>query len=128
LSGLLLLPTLALPVAAVAQLHSSGGLAILQGANNAAEAVRVDHPPKLDGSLADPARRKIGPNFNLETGFIVITDSNRVNFRLRYSYRPDSDLFIIYDVGTQFVSLAAANPQQIRETRFAIKFTYSFVP
>jgi len=31
-------------------------------------------------------------------------------------------------VGTQFVSLAAANPQQIRETRFAVKFTYSFHP
>ena len=50
------------------------------------------------------------------------------NFRLRYNYRPDSDLFIIYNVGTQFVSLAAANPQQIRETRLAVKFTYSFLP
>jgi hypothetical protein len=50
------------------------------------------------------------------------------NFRLRYNYRPDSDLFIIYNVGTQFVSLAAANPQEIRETRFAVKFTYSFLP
>jgi hypothetical protein len=36
--------------------------------------------------------------------------------------------FVIYNLGTQFVSLAAANPQQIRETRFAIKFTYSFLP
>jgi len=42
--------------------------------------------------------------------------------------RPDSDLFIVYNVGTQFVSLGAANPQQIRETRFAVKFTYSFFP
>src|SRR6266481_257099 len=50
------------------------------------------------------------------------------NFRLRYNYRPDCDLFIVYNVGTQFVSLAAANPQQIRETRFAVKFTYSFFP
>jgi hypothetical protein len=50
------------------------------------------------------------------------------NFRLRYNYRPDSDLYIIYNVGTQFVSLAAANPQQIRETRFAVKYTYSFNP
>jgi hypothetical protein len=41
---------------------------------------------------------------------------------------PDSDLYIIYNVGTQFASLAAANPQQIRETRFAVKFTYSFSP
>jgi hypothetical protein len=50
------------------------------------------------------------------------------NLRLRYNYRPDSDLYIIYNVGTQFASLAAANPQQLRETRFAIKFTYSFRP
>ena len=50
------------------------------------------------------------------------------NFRLRYNYRPDSDLYIIYNVGTQFASLAAANLQQIRETRFAVKYTYSFSP
>src|SRR6266481_2300876 len=50
------------------------------------------------------------------------------NFRLRYNYRPASALYLIYNVGTQFVSLAAANPQQIRETRFAVKFTYSFHP
>ncbi len=56
------------------------------------------------------------------------TQAVSANFRLRYNYRPDSDLYIIYNVGTQFVSLAAANPQQIRETRFAVKFTYSFLP
>src|SRR6266581_675931 len=56
------------------------------------------------------------------------TQAVSANLRLRYNYRPDSDLFVIYNVGTQFVSLAAANPQQIRETRFAIKFTYSFRP
>jgi hypothetical protein len=56
------------------------------------------------------------------------TQAISANFRLRYNYRPDSDLFIVYNVGTQFVSLAAANPQQIRETRFAVKFTYSFFP
>jgi hypothetical protein len=56
------------------------------------------------------------------------TQAVSANFRLRYNYRPDSDLYIIYNVGTQFVSLAAANPQQIRETRFAVKFTYSFFP
>ncbi len=48
------------------------------------------------------------------------------NLRLRYNYRPDSDLYIIYNVGTQFASLAATNLQQTRETRFAIKYTYSF--
>jgi Domain of unknown function (DUF5916)/Carbohydrate family 9 binding domain-like len=56
------------------------------------------------------------------------TQAVSANFRLRYNYRPDSDLFIIYNVGTQFLSLAAANPQQIREARFAVKFTYSFLP
>ena len=56
------------------------------------------------------------------------TQAVSANLRLRYNYRPDSDLFIIYNVGTQFVSLAAANPQQTRETRFAVKFTYSFLP
>ena len=48
------------------------------------------------------------------------------NFRLRYNYRPDSDLYIIYNVGTQFASLAATNLQQTRENRFAVKYTYSF--
>ena len=56
------------------------------------------------------------------------TQAVSANIRLRYNYRPDSDLFVIYNLGTQFVSLAAANPEQIRETRFAIKFTYSFLP
>jgi len=56
------------------------------------------------------------------------TQAVSANLRLRFNYRPDSDLFIIYNGGTQFVSLAAANPQQIRETPFAVKFTYSFHP
>ena len=56
------------------------------------------------------------------------TQAVSANIRLRYNYRPDSDLYIIYNVGTQFASLAAANPQQIRETRFAVKYTYSFSP
>jgi Domain of unknown function (DUF5916)/Carbohydrate family 9 binding domain-like len=50
------------------------------------------------------------------------------NIRLRYNYRPDSDLYIIYNVGTQFASIAPANPPQVRETRFAVKYTYSFAP
>jgi len=50
------------------------------------------------------------------------------NFRLRYNYRPDSDLYVIYNVGTQFASIAPANPPQVRETRFAVKWTYSFAP
>ncbi|PYU89902.1 MAG: hypothetical protein DMG25_18105 [Acidobacteria bacterium] len=50
------------------------------------------------------------------------------NLRLRYNYRPDSDFYVIYNVGTRFASLAAANPQQLRETRFEVKYTYSFSP
>lgn len=50
------------------------------------------------------------------------------NLRLRYNYRPDSDLYIIYNIGTQFASIAPANPPQVRETRIAVKYTYSFTP
>lgn len=50
------------------------------------------------------------------------------NLRLRYNYHPDSDLYLIYNVGTQFASIAPANPPQVRETRFAVKWTYSFAP
>jgi hypothetical protein len=56
------------------------------------------------------------------------TQAVSANIRLRYNYRPDSDLYIIYNVGTQFVSIAPANPPQVRETRFAVKYTYSFAP
>ncbi|HKV25839.1 MAG TPA: DUF5916 domain-containing protein [Candidatus Acidoferrum sp.] len=54
------------------------------------------------------------------------TQSVSANLRLRYNYRPGSDLYVIYNVGTQFASLAPANPAQVRETRFAVKFTYSW--
>jgi hypothetical protein len=56
------------------------------------------------------------------------TQAVSANFRLRYNYRPDSDLYIIYNVGTQFASIAPANPPQVRETRLAVKWTYSFAP
>jgi len=56
------------------------------------------------------------------------TQAVSANLRLRYNYRSDSDLYIIYNVGTQFASIAPANPPQIRETRFAVKWTYSFAP
>jgi hypothetical protein len=66
------------------------------------------------------------------TGLIQMDTSNTqavsANLRLRYNYRPDSDLYIIYNVGTQFASIAPANPPQVRETRFAVKWTYSFAP
>ena len=50
------------------------------------------------------------------------------NIRLRWNYRPDSDLFVIYTAGQRFASLVAANPPQFYENRFAIKFTYSWQP
>jgi hypothetical protein len=50
------------------------------------------------------------------------------NIRLRWNYRPDSDLFVIYTAGQRFASLVAANPPQYYENRFAIKFTYSWRP
>jgi hypothetical protein len=50
------------------------------------------------------------------------------NIRLRWNYRPDSDLFFIYTAGQRFASLVAANPPQYYENRFAIKFTYSWRP
>jgi hypothetical protein len=66
------------------------------------------------------------------TSLIQLDTSNTqvvsANVRLRYNYRPDSDLYIIYNVGTQFASIAPANPPQVRETRFAVKYTYSFAP
>jgi hypothetical protein len=66
------------------------------------------------------------------TSLIQMDTSNAqavsANFRLRFNYRPDSDLYVIYNIGTQFASIAPANPPQIRETRFAVKYTYSFFP
>jgi hypothetical protein len=50
------------------------------------------------------------------------------NIRLRWNYRPDSDLYIIYTAGQQFASLAAANPVQLYQNRFVVKYTYSFRP
>jgi hypothetical protein len=49
------------------------------------------------------------------------------NVRLRWNYRPDSDLFVIYTVGPQFANLAETNPTAINQQRLTIKFTYSFL-
>ena len=65
---------------------------------------------------------------------IWVKPSTRVYFwgaprmEMQDNYRSDSDLYIIYNLGTQFASLAATNLQQVRETRFAVKYTYSFSP
>ncbi len=61
----------------------------------------------------------------LFTSLIQMDTSNTqavsANLRLRYKYRPDSDLYVIYNVGTQFASIAP-------EARFAVKWTYSIAP
>ena len=56
------------------------------------------------------------------------TQAVSANLRLRYNYRPDSDLYIVYNIGTQFASIAPENPPLVRETRFTVKWTYSFAP
>ena len=50
------------------------------------------------------------------------------NIRLRWNYRPDSDLYVIYTAGQAFASLVSTNPPQFYENRLAIKFTYSWRP
>jgi hypothetical protein len=50
------------------------------------------------------------------------------NIRLRWNYRPDSDLYVIYTAGQAFASLVSSNPPQYYENRLAIKFTYSWRP
>lgn len=56
------------------------------------------------------------------------TQAASANIRLRWNYRPDSDLFFIYTAGQRFASLVAAVPPEFYENRFAIKFTYSWRP
>ena len=48
------------------------------------------------------------------------------NFRIRYTFRPDSDLYVIYNAGNRFQSLVAGNPLEVREQKFAVKVTYSW--
>lgn len=56
------------------------------------------------------------------------TQAASANIRLRWNYRPDSDVYVIYTAGQRFASLVAANPPQFYENRFTIKFTYSWSP
>ena len=56
------------------------------------------------------------------------TQAASANIRLRWNYRPDSDLYVIYTAGQRFASLIAANPAQFTENRFAVKWTYSWSP
>jgi Domain of unknown function (DUF5916)/Carbohydrate family 9 binding domain-like len=56
------------------------------------------------------------------------TQAASANIRLRWNYRPDSDLYVVYTAGQRFASLVGANPAQFYENRFAIKYTYSWRP
>jgi hypothetical protein len=56
------------------------------------------------------------------------TQAASANIRLRWNYRPDSDLYVIYTAGQRFASLVAANPAQFTQNRFAVKWTYSWSP
>src|SRR5229473_589112 len=56
------------------------------------------------------------------------TQAASANIRLRWNYRPDSDLYVVYTAGQRFASLVAANPAQFTENRFAVKWTYSWSP
>lgn len=48
------------------------------------------------------------------------------NVRLRYTFRPDSDIYLIYNLGTRFQSLVPGNPLPVREQKLALKVTYSW--
>jgi len=54
------------------------------------------------------------------------TQAASANFRLRYTFRPDSDIYLIYNLGTRFQSLVPGNPLPIREQKLALKVTYSW--
>lgn len=54
------------------------------------------------------------------------TQAVSANFRMRYTFRPDSDLYVIYNIGNRFQSLAAGNPMELREQKFVVKITYSW--
>ncbi len=56
------------------------------------------------------------------------TQAVSANVRLRWTFRPDSDLYLIYNIGSRFQALAAGNPMNLREQKFAIKVTYAWSP
>ena len=56
------------------------------------------------------------------------TQAASANIRLRWNYRPDSDLYVIYTAGQSFASLVTTNPPEFYQNKLAIKFTYSWRP
>ncbi len=91
---------------------------------------------KLNGQTYDVKVGSAGASYSFNrfvtTSALVQLNSVDVNpwsfnLRVRYTYRPDSDLFVIYNVGNQFNSLAAGNPVLLQQKRLSVKLTYSFV-
>ena len=50
------------------------------------------------------------------------------NFKLRWTYRPDSDVYLIYTSGTHLANVVDDNPPQYYERKFVLKWTYSWAP
>lgn len=66
---------------------------------------------------------------NATTFFQVDTSQTQaasVNFRIRYTFRPDSDIYFIYNAGTRFEAITAGNPENVRQQKIALKITYSW--
>lgn len=79
----------------------------------------------------------LGPNFSFSRfltagSFLQMDTSNTqamsAHLALRWQYRhadPYSALFVIYNAGNRFASLTGSNLEQLRESRFEVKITYS---
>lgn len=67
----------------------------------------------------------------LNTTALVQADTSQtqavsVNLRLRYTFHPDSYLYVIYNNGSTFQAIAAGNPIPIRQEKLVVKVTYSW--
>jgi len=91
---------------------------------------RFDSRPDCTTFTSIPGIRVSRPIVSLPVHFLCRSTRSKkdpvsVNFRLRYTYRPDSDLFIVYNLGSQFTAL----PLEIRfwhaSPALRSKLTYS---
>jgi hypothetical protein len=55
------------------------------------------------------------------------TQAASANVLLRWQYRPDSDLYLVYTAGPRFASIQG-NSTAINQNEFLVQFTYSFNP
>jgi len=99
------------------------------GINNTLEAFRLPQG-SFDIELAGLQVSYAFNRFLNATTFIQAdtseTQAVSANVRLRYTFRPDSDLYVIYNTGTVFQAIAAGNPALQREQKIAVKVTYSW--